>query len=426
MGATARQLSATIANVTRKANMSRDQSNQGGAWVLVLMFGCGGSPSAIEVTPVEPQQPVALAKPAGSALTKGPLQGVKSVSAGLGHTCALLNSGKLVCWGENGVGQAGVSPSEGGVVRPHVVQGPANVTEVHAGAFHTCAREAEGVVWCWGSLARGTTNNTVSRVLPPSPENALAGSARPVFTTTGALTGARSLGLSLARPLACAATVDEVLCWPTRDPMLGPVDATRERWPGVVQVAIGDNYLCALVILEGKSKVQCRRSADAPTDVKLPAGFVPVEVSAGTLHLCIRSESRELRCYRQGIGENWWEKPPTKITGAGDVVDVGAGGDFVCATNTVGEVSCFLAEPEGLDEETTRTAWAAPREQARIIAGVRGVQVAAGGALNAFGHGHACAVSAEQRVFCWGDGESGQLGRSELVTSAGPAEVSIP
>jgi hypothetical protein len=107
-------------------------------------------------------------------------------------------------------------------------------------------------------------------------------------------------------------------------------------------------------------------------------------------------------------------------------VDVEAGGDFVCATNTVGEVSCFLAEHEGLDEETIRTAWAAPRDHARIIAGVRGVQVAAGVALNAFGHGHACVVDAEQRVSCWGDGESGQLGRSELVTSAGPAEVVVP
>jgi alpha-tubulin suppressor-like RCC1 family protein len=220
--------------------------------------------------------------------------------------------------------------------------------------------------------------------------------------------------------------VDEVVCWPTRDPMLGPVDATRERWPGVVQVAVGDNYVCGLVNLEGKSKVQCRRSQGAPTDVKLPPGFVPAEISAGTLHLCVRSESRELLCHRQGVGENWWEKPATKITGAGDVVDVEAGGDFVCATNTVGEVSCFLAEPEGLDEETIRTAWAAPRDQARIIAGVRGVQVAAGVALNAFGHGHACVVDAEQHVFCWGDGESGQLGRSELVTSSGPAEVLVP
>ncbi len=401
------------------------------SWIVLLMIACGGAPSRTEVAPVsprEPQQPIARARVQQPALAKGPLRDVKAVTAGLGHTCALLKTGRVACWGENGVGQTGVSP-ERSIAPPHLVPGPEEVVEVHAGPFHTCAREQEGVVWCWGGLARGTTDNTVSTVLPPSPENALAGTARPIFTGAGALTGTRSLSLSLARPLACATTIDEVVCWPTRDPMLGPVDATRERWPGIVQVAVGTNYTCGLVMVDNTPKVQCRRSGDAgaPTDAKLPSGVVPVEISAGTMHFCIRSESRELHCYRQGIGENWWEKPPTaKISGAGEVLDVGAGGDFVCAASVAGEVSCFLAEPEGLEEETVRTAWAAPRHQARIIAGVRGIQVAAGVARNAFGHGHACAVDGEHRVFCWGDGESGQLGRGYSPISEGPAEVLVP
>ncbi|HSP81198.1 MAG TPA: RTX toxin, partial [Myxococcaceae bacterium] len=82
---------------------------------------------------------------------------VLQVSAGRHHTCALLSTGSLECWGDNGHGQLGLghrdelhSPPE----RP-VDLGGAAVLHVTTGASFTCALLDTGAVRCWGLNASG-------------------------------------------------------------------------------------------------------------------------------------------------------------------------------------------------------------------------------------------------------------------------------
>jgi alpha-tubulin suppressor-like RCC1 family protein len=85
-----------------------------------------------------------------------------SAANGGDHTCAVLVSGKVSCWGANYVGQCGigaVSPSVGGISSddlPVVLLDPSNpnirALQVSAGDEHSCALLSEaGRVTCWGA-----------------------------------------------------------------------------------------------------------------------------------------------------------------------------------------------------------------------------------------------------------------------------------
>jgi hypothetical protein len=81
---------------------------------------------------------------------------VVQLAAGHTHTCAVLDTRAVRCWGYNGIGQLGYghtsyigdneTPASAGDVN---VGGP--VTQIVAGSDHTCARLDTGAVRCWGS-----------------------------------------------------------------------------------------------------------------------------------------------------------------------------------------------------------------------------------------------------------------------------------
>jgi hypothetical protein len=84
--------------------------------------------------------------------------GVASITARNDHTCAVLNSGALVCWGANGQGQLGIATSGEATDKnvPTAVSGlGADVVSASAGSTSTCAALVSGAVKCWGNNAYG-------------------------------------------------------------------------------------------------------------------------------------------------------------------------------------------------------------------------------------------------------------------------------
>lgn len=82
------------------------------------------------------------------------LTGVVDMALGTGHSCAVLATGAVRCWGFNNKGQLG-----DGTTTDHRVPRPvADLTDaiaITAGDRHTCALRQTGDVLCWGGNTRG-------------------------------------------------------------------------------------------------------------------------------------------------------------------------------------------------------------------------------------------------------------------------------
>lgn len=100
----------------------------------------------------------------------GLTSGVVAVSAGGGHTCALLSSGGVKCWGANSNGQLGDGSKTNRSVPTDVVGLTGGVAAISAGFDHTCARMVDGNLKCWGhnnygQLGDGTILDRLTPVL---------------------------------------------------------------------------------------------------------------------------------------------------------------------------------------------------------------------------------------------------------------------
>ena len=83
----------------------------------------------------------------------------RAIYSGMGHTCAILEDHKIQCWGKNDNGQLGLgdttnrgdNSNEMGQNLPYVDLGSgAQVMQLALGSNHTCALLETGVVKCWG------------------------------------------------------------------------------------------------------------------------------------------------------------------------------------------------------------------------------------------------------------------------------------
>lgn len=80
---------------------------------------------------------------------------VAALACGTGHCCALYASGGLGCWGDNGHGQLGDGTFSSKNIAVPVLGLPAAAVAIAAGGGHTCAALSKGGLACWGSNAKG-------------------------------------------------------------------------------------------------------------------------------------------------------------------------------------------------------------------------------------------------------------------------------
>ena len=84
-----------------------------------------------------------------------------SVTPGAMCTCALSESGKMYCWGDNDFGKLGNGTNRNGTLVPTIISDGGNKTwvSVTAGFHHSCALSNDGHIYCWGENTFGEVGN---------------------------------------------------------------------------------------------------------------------------------------------------------------------------------------------------------------------------------------------------------------------------
>ncbi|CBJ48599.1 Tyrosine kinase, EPH (ephrin) receptor family [Ectocarpus siliculosus] len=141
-----------------------------------------------------------------------------SVALGARHTCAVVDDGGVKCWGNNDGGQLGygdtsargTAAGEMGDDLPFVDLGrDQKVVAVAAGFFHTCALLYTGDVKCWGFGSNGQLGQGTNESIGNS-----AGTMGDNLPPIDLGTGSTAIAMSLGGTHSCAVLDDHtVKCW---------------------------------------------------------------------------------------------------------------------------------------------------------------------------------------------------------------------
>jgi alpha-tubulin suppressor-like RCC1 family protein len=337
------------------------------------------------------------------------LTGVLAITAAAAHSCAIRGDRVAVCWGGNDEGQlgnGGFTPS----AAPVEVQTLQGVTAIAAGSASTCAVDGSHKVWCWGANDHGQLGDPVrdSRGTPRMvalPFDAAAGVAvgggfSCALSTRESGGKVACFGVNSAGQLGAIVFEDES---PT------PVAVT---FGGVaVSIVAGANFAC---LVDDAGAPWCWGNNDnfVLTDPTGQARPVPVRASYGAVsavaagsHACAVLAGGGLRCVgyngrgQLGNGQRTTQSVPGMIDGITDATGVASGAAHSCATRMNGTVVCWGANTWGALGDGTWDSRAAP-EPVASLAGATSVVA---------GFSHTCALVGGM-VACWGRNNRGQLG----------------
>jgi alpha-tubulin suppressor-like RCC1 family protein len=279
----------------------------------------------------------------------------QAVSAGGTHTCAVLDSGRVKCWGDNRDGELGLGdttnrgdqPGQMGMALPYVDLGSDGKSLAVAACFGwTCALLDTGQVKCWGLNDQGQLGLGDTRSRGGHPGE--MGDALPTVDLGQGKT---------ARAISCSGGVGGMTC-----ALLD--DSTLKCW--------GDNEFGSL----GLGDVENRgdrpgQMGDALPAVELGTGRRAVSIATGVQASCALLENGQVKCWgTNGFG----------ALGVGDVQQLG---------DEPGEMADMLP---AVDLGTNRTA-------VSIASGLDNV----------------CAILDNDDLKCWGGNQDGELGLGDDV-----------
>ncbi len=105
---------------------------------------------------------VPLAMPVMNVRRTGPASFFVSPDSGA-HTCAIVGSGEVWCWGDNAFGQLGNGTTNDSPT-PVLAAGISDAIEITMGRWHVCALRGSGRVSCWGRNLYGEVGNGTAQV----------------------------------------------------------------------------------------------------------------------------------------------------------------------------------------------------------------------------------------------------------------------
>ncbi|HEB27305.1 MAG TPA: hypothetical protein ENI05_05945, partial [Porticoccus sp.] len=315
---------------------------------------------------------------------------VVDVALGSTHSCALLGSGAIKCWGKNKFGQVGIgfdtyftsSPVEvelfGGGVSDNIA------VSISSGSDHNCALLDTNEISCWGENNKGQLGNGkyVDSYIPVM-----------VNAFDSVKVGEDKISLALSSYSSCVLMDSgEVWCW---------------GWLGRGHAA--SDYSHAPVVV---------RSID-------DKGSYPMAVSTSGGHYCAINSDGGVECWgnnddgQLGNGSKIDSVEPVHVVGLDGVnasssaIKVALGYSHSCALLEVGRVLCWGKGVSGILGN-------GGEDESMEPVAVVGVEDAVDIVVDS---SSSCALLINGAVKCWGVNDSGQLGNGTFDKSLLPVPV---
>lgn len=396
-----------------------------------------------------------------------PVRGIKDavqVAAGRYHTCALQRDGALFCWGSNEHGQLG--DGNPAYRRRPVDVGLRRGVTLLRGRWHDTCALASGKVTCWGAVHQ------------PGPWPRAAGFYGKVRSFDGAqvsmcavmLDGSIGCGY-FEKGRRCKVPGEYRHCaftsrWQRSSLLKSPGKVTtlaadrvgnvcvllkgraycvfnlgeaggfhRNKWlpvPGVSDATAlesSSDAMCAVVGRRGRVKCWRDHRYDADEDFAkrvpkarpaLVAGVQGVTSLAGGMDaFCAVTRNKELRCWRPAASKDhspimakMKAKPVPGVPRAEQV----SGSDAMFCSVLAGKVTCWGRGKWQKGLPYARRREAAKPEQIKLPRPAKLVGV---------GYGHACAMTDNDHLWCWGLNDGGQLGDGRVAVSYKPVRAKV-
>jgi len=347
------------------------------------------------------------------------VRGATQLSASASTTCARLDDGRVLCWGNNEYGQLGLPAGKGGAATfdpfphptPSEVALPGPALRVDVGDNSACAVLASGAVWCWGNDEQGQLARdgvTSAYVLAPGAASLGSIGALRIFPGTSTLLALTSSG--------------GVVSW-------GAVGGNPGLLCGRMSSISPDVVPSPIAELAPVSSLAVTASlyANEGDPPSLAPGLGPIPPGGGPVrhaHACA-IVAGQVRCWgRSDRGALCTGFPDTEVVPAFAPVgssawpqQVAVGDEITCARLTDGTIQCCGDDTRG-----------------RLGTGTVGLYSALFTPASAF-HEHAVAVAASHRavcalvqggaVSCWGSNGHGELGTESPDTSDHPTPLAV-
>lgn len=368
-------------------------------WIAMIALSCGDD----AVTDPQPEDPV-----------------YNTVSTGDRHVCATTAAGTAWCWGGNHSGQLG-DGSAASRATPAIVESDVIFEAISAGSDHTCGLDRGGSAWCWGANEYGQLGIGTS-----------ASALRPVQV----LGGIRFQSIHAAWNHTCGLHSDgRAYCWGVVEsgfleyaatPTPVAPDLTFEQLDSNHRLICGldveGNLLCWGVMfvtypLEWSTQPQT-----------IAEGLLDYEIDAGTGDICGLSPGGAIFCW---LGDESFPDVgfvgPYEAAGGTSFTALATGSFPMCGVTLDGAAVCWRPT----------VAWKlwdqVPPEPAPFTSpeetdGLSLVQVSRSfwGARADFTCGISDPPDDDSAVYCWGDGNDGQLGNGIYEQSDVPVRVQLP
>lgn len=368
----------------------------------------------------------------------------KQIAVGGSYGCRIAYNDQLYCWGSNVNGRLGnnstVNSSNPVRVDMSGVLSGKTIKKVSAGYTSTCAIASDDKVYCWGENLYGKLgfNSLAAESIVPV-----------AVDTSTVMNGKNIVDISVGIHHACAVdSLGDAYCWGYgATGALGNNSTTTSRFPVIVNkagVLSGKNitsivaagvYTCAIASgdaycwgqgTDGKLGDGLNTQSAVPVAVSkagVLSGKTVTSISASGYHTCVIASDNYVYCWGQGAsgqmgnGSGAGSAVPVRAGESGllagkSIKSIASGYYFTCAVTTEDKIYCWGSNGNGQLGNNSNTNVNSP-----VFVDDNGVLSSKNMSYIVCGHNSTCAIDEENNSYCWGSNVSGQLGNGNTTTS---------